>query len=89
MNKDIKDKIQSIPIWKNDISIKNLDGGMTNQNFLVSDQNKKVVVRLGKDILEHHIFIRNPKIIIHSFFWYQPHLITNSNHSSVFTITNV
>ena len=62
MNKNIKDKIQSIPIWKNDISIKNLDGGMTNQNFLVQENNAKYVVRLGDDIPEH-LISRSTKLL--------------------------
>ena len=34
MDKNIKATIQSIPIWNNEISIKTLDGGITNENFL-------------------------------------------------------
>ena len=55
MKINFEQKIRELPIWSGKIIIKSLDGGITNQNFLVSDQNKKVVVRLGKDILEHHI----------------------------------
>mgnify|MGYP001420892053 FL=1 len=80
MDKNIKEKIQSIPIWKNDISIQNLDGGMTNENFLVQENDKKYVVRLGDDIPEHLVSRSNelivskaaanagisPKVIFHS-----------------------
>ena len=80
MDKNIKEKIQSIPIWKNDISIQNLDGGMTNENFLVQENNIKYVVRLGDDIPEHLVSRSNelivskaaanagigPKVIFHS-----------------------
>ncbi len=63
MNKNIKDKIQSIPIWNDDILIKNLDGGMTNQNFLVEENNFKYVVRLGDDIPEHLVSRSNELIV--------------------------
>ena len=53
MDKNIKDKIQSISLWKNEISFKALEGGLTNENFLVEENNKKYVVRLGSDIPEH------------------------------------
>tara|TARA_Y100000590_G_C15172831_1_gene808066 strand:+ start:377 stop:565 length:189 start_codon:yes stop_codon:yes gene_type:complete len=54
--------IRELPIWKGDINIKNLDGGMTNQNFLVTDNTQKLVVRLGEDIIEHHILRSNELI---------------------------
>ena len=63
MNKNIKATIQSIPIWKNEISIKTLDGGITNENFLVEENNKKYVVRLGNDIPEHLISRSNELIV--------------------------
>ena len=56
---NFKDKIESLPIWKNKIDIKHLDGGLTNQNFLVKDGNNKLVVRLGVDILEHLVIRSN------------------------------
>lgn len=55
MNKNIEKTINSLPIWKSDISIKTLAGGITNQNFLIEEKNKKYVVRLGDDIPEHLI----------------------------------
>ena len=63
MDKNIKEKIQSIPIWKNEISIKSLDGGMTNENFLVQENNIKYVVRLGDDIPEHLVSRSNELIV--------------------------
>ena len=38
MNKNIKVKIQSMPLWQNDMSIKTLDGGLTNENFLIENK---------------------------------------------------
>ena len=55
MDNEIKKKIESISFWKGNISIKIIDGGITNQNFLVTENSKKYVVRLGDDIPEHLI----------------------------------
>ena len=63
MDKTIKATIQSIPIWNNEISIKTLDGGITNENFLVEEHNKKYVVRLGNDIPEHLVSRSNELIV--------------------------
>jgi thiamine kinase-like enzyme len=55
MEKNVEKLIQSIPIWKDKVKISKIDGGITNQNFLVEDNAKKFVVRIGKDIPEHLI----------------------------------
>ena len=56
---NIESNIKSLKIWKNNISIKPIDGGLTNQNFLVTDGDKKYFARIGKDIKEHLIFRTN------------------------------
>ena len=53
MSNNIDQLISSIPIWQNKIIISKIDGGITNQNFLVTDNNKKYFVRVGEDIPEH------------------------------------
>ena len=53
MSNNIDKLISSIPIWQNKIIISKIDGGITNQNFLVTDSNKKYFVRVGEDIPEH------------------------------------
>jgi len=53
------EKIKSLSIWKKDITISPLEGGITNLNFIVSHGNEKVVVRLGQDIPEHLVFRSN------------------------------
>ena len=53
MKKKIDNLIRSIPIWKNTIEISKIEGGITNKNFLIQDNQKKFVVRLGEDIPEH------------------------------------
>jgi len=55
MNKNIENSIRSIPIWNEKIKIQNIKGGLTNQNFLIEENNKKYVVRLGDDIPEHNV----------------------------------
>ena len=52
MDKQILIIINTIPVWTRNIEIKKLDGGITNENFLVKD-NKKYVVKLGNDIPKH------------------------------------
>mgnify|MGYP001175915704 CR=1 FL=1 len=51
--------IKSLPIWKGKIEIRGLKGGLTNQNYLVKDDDNKLVVRLGEDIIEHNIIRSN------------------------------
>ena len=55
MDNNIEISIRSLPIWKNKIDIKTIEGGITNQNFLVQDKSKKFFVRLGNDIPEHNV----------------------------------
>lgn len=62
MNKKNIDQIKQIPIWKNPIEIKKIEGGITNENYLVIDGNLKYFVRLGKDIPEH-LISRNNELI--------------------------
>ena len=62
MDDKTKKLIQSIPIWKNNIEIKTIDGGLTNQNFLVQENSNKFVVRLGDDIPEHLVSRSNELI---------------------------
>tara|TARA_B110000014_G_C20097522_1_gene575540 strand:- start:115 stop:987 length:873 start_codon:yes stop_codon:yes gene_type:complete len=62
MNRDIERLIRSIPIWKNEINIKTIDGGITNQNFLIEENINKYVVRIGDDIPEHLVYRSNELI---------------------------
>ena len=57
------EKIKSLSIWKNDIDIKPLEGGITNLNFLVNHGSEKLVVRLGSDIPEHLVYRSNEIIV--------------------------
>ena len=63
MKKNIENSIRSIPIWNENIKIQTIDGGLTNQNFLIEENNKKYVVRLGNDIPEHLVSRSNELIV--------------------------
>ena len=62
MSKKNIELIEQLPIWTGQIDIINLKGGLTNNNYLVTDNSHKFVVRLGEDILEHHILRSNELI---------------------------
>lgn len=49
------DKVKSLPIWRGQIEVEPLGGGITNVNFTVQDAEKRVVVRIGDDIPVHQI----------------------------------
>ena len=58
MKESIKQKITALDCWtksKGSVDIHPLSGGITNQNFKVTDGNQQYVVRLGEDIYEHLI----------------------------------
>lgn len=48
-------KAKALPCFKNPTGLKPLSGGITNVNICVTDDNKKYVVRIGKDIPEHGV----------------------------------
>ena len=48
-------RIKAMPLWQGEISAVPLDGGITNVNYVVTDGDKKYVVRLGEDIPKHHV----------------------------------
>ncbi|MCF8468182.1 MAG: phosphotransferase family protein [Sneathiella sp.] len=51
----VEEKISKLPIWKSAPTIEPLGGGMTNENFLVTENGRRFVVRLGGDIPFHHV----------------------------------
>ncbi|GIS77289.1 MAG: hypothetical protein CM1200mP13_06480 [Candidatus Pelagibacterales bacterium] len=61
---NIKNSIKKLPLWKNEISIDSITGGITNQNFLVTDGQKKYFVRIGEDIFEHLVIRKNEIIAV-------------------------
>lgn len=49
------DKVTSLSLWRGPITATRLGGGITNINYLVTDRDRQVVVRIGDDIPVHHI----------------------------------
>ena len=51
MNKQTENFIRSLPLWKETIKISTIDGGITNENFLVEGviENKNIEVKLLDD----------------------------------------
>jgi thiamine kinase-like enzyme len=47
--------ICALPCWKGGIGIEPLGGGLSNENFLVTDARGKHVVRMGRDYPFHHV----------------------------------
>lgn len=49
------EEVRCLDLWKNLTKCVPLTGGLTNHNFLVQDDTGQYVVRLGHDIVEHHV----------------------------------
>ncbi len=47
--------VRNLDIWQGEVECSPLSGGLTNQNFQVRDDSGQYVVRLGDDIVEHHV----------------------------------
>ena len=64
MNLNIKKIITEQKILKNEIQVNTISGGITNQNFIISDDtNEKFFVRLADDIPEHLVSRSNELIV--------------------------
>lgn len=50
------DRIHALPCWNGIIDIAPLTGGLSNENFLVTDASGRHVVRFGQDYVFHHVF---------------------------------
>ena len=55
----IKKKLETLSIWKNNISLEVLHGGWTNNTYLVNDGNKKYVAKIGGDKKDFGIKLSN------------------------------
>lgn len=55
MDDDILRRVLALPCWTDPGTPRLLEGGKTNQNFLITDAGRKYVVRFGQDIPEHGI----------------------------------
>ena len=49
-------QILALPCWNGSVTIEPLKGGLSNENFLVTDARGRHVVRFGKDYPFHHVF---------------------------------
>ena len=50
-----EDRIRALPVWRGPIEIAPLKGGLSNENWLVTDSAGRHVVRLGRDFPFHHV----------------------------------
>jgi thiamine kinase-like enzyme len=51
-----RQRIAALPLWRGDISITLLKGGISNESYVVEDDTGRYVVRFGKDYPFHHVF---------------------------------
>jgi thiamine kinase-like enzyme len=51
-----EDRIRALPCWNGQIVVERLTGGLSNENFLVTDASGRHVVRIGRDYAFHHVF---------------------------------
>jgi thiamine kinase-like enzyme len=52
----LADKVARLPIWQGPVTLRPLQGGLTNISFVATDRTGKYVVRCGEDIPVHHVF---------------------------------
>ena len=55
MKHDPTQLIQQLDYWRGDISLEPVGGGITNRNYVVTDQGRRYFVRLGNDIPLHGV----------------------------------
>ncbi|ATU93543.1 choline kinase [Phyllobacterium zundukense] len=49
-------RIAALPLWRGEIKVTLLKGGISNESYVVEDEKRKYVVRFGKDYPFHHVF---------------------------------
>ena len=55
MSTDARDRVINLDFWSSQVAPEPLGGGITNTNFIVDDQGKRFVVRVGDDIPVHGV----------------------------------
>ena len=55
MSTDARDRVIKLDFWSSQVAPEPLGGGITNTNFIVDDQGKRFVVRVGDDIPVHGV----------------------------------
>ncbi len=53
---DSQARIRALPCWTGTIGISPLKGGLSNESWLINDDNGRHVVRFGKDYPFHHVY---------------------------------
>src|SRR5690606_3631362 len=51
-----EDRIRGLPVWRGDIAIEPLLGGLSNKSWVVTDRAGRHVVRFGQDFPFHHVY---------------------------------
>ena len=55
MNERAEQQIEQLDFWEGVVSLEPIDGGITNRNFVATDQGRKYFVRMGNDIPLHGV----------------------------------
>tara|TARA_Y100001934_G_scaffold283180_1_gene401014 strand:+ start:948 stop:1826 length:879 start_codon:yes stop_codon:yes gene_type:complete len=55
MNDHAEQEILQLDFWKGAVSLESIGGGITNRNFVATDQGRKYFVRMGNDIPLHGV----------------------------------
>ena len=55
MRKTLEQQIRELDFWKGGITLEPIEGGITNQNFVATNQGQKFFVRMGNDIPLHGV----------------------------------
>lgn len=55
MHKTLEHQIRELDFWKGGITLEPIEGGITNQNFVVTNHGQKFFVRMGNDIPLHGV----------------------------------
>ncbi|GLK81360.1 phosphotransferase [Methylopila turkensis] len=58
---DAEARIRALAIWRGPVEPVRLDGGITNHNFLVEDDGRRYVARIGEDIPVHGVMRFNER----------------------------
>ena len=63
MNKDqLKQKLQALPFFTGSIDLKYIEGFMSNDSYIISDDSNKYVVKIGGDKQDYGLI--NKKLIL-------------------------
>ena len=54
-----RERVAKLPIWFGSVDPKPLGGGITNRNFVIEDRGRRLVARVGGDILYHGVVRAN------------------------------